>query len=241
MALTDHDTIDGWEVFRDTCVKCSIRPVMGVELSSKFSRTAHILGYRMRRLEPLEDSLSSMRDSRRRRNERMLELLTDLGLGLSMKDVESEAGGSIVARPHFASALVKKGYVSDAQSAFSKYLGRGALAYAARDGLSPADCVSVVKDAGGLPVLAHPSLTGFSAGELGEFLEDLKSHGLWGLECISSHCSPEDAYEFLAIAGEHGLFPTAGSDFHGSIRPNATLGVQVSDNFLPWARLGVSL
>jgi predicted metal-dependent phosphoesterase TrpH len=241
MALTDHDTIDGWEVFKETCAKHSIRPVMGVELSSKFSRTVHVLGYRMSRLGPFEEVLASMRDCRGRRNERMLELLRELGLDISMEDIEAESGGSIVARPHFASALVRKGYAPDSPSAFSKYLRRGAPAYAARDGLSPSECVAAIRDAGGLPVLAHPSLIGYDDAELGAFLEDLKRSGLWGLECISSHCSPEEAYRFLAIADEHGLFPTAGSDFHGSIRPSATLGVQVSDDFLPWARLGISL
>jgi hypothetical protein len=89
--------------------------------------------------------------------------------------------------------------------------------------------------------LAHPWLTGLDIPGLDELLQMLKSYGLWGLECISSHCKPEMAYEYLAIAGKHLLFPTAGSDFHGSSRPNATLGVQVTDDFLPWARLGISL
>jgi predicted metal-dependent phosphoesterase TrpH len=100
--------------------------------------------------------------------------------------------------------------------------------------------VSVIRESGGLPVLAHPSLTGLDSEGLGDLLEELKRYGLWGLECISSHCSSQECYEYLTLAEKHSLFPTAGSDFHGSIRPNARLGVQVSDDFLPWARLGVT-
>jgi predicted metal-dependent phosphoesterase TrpH len=194
----------------------------------------------MDRIEPLEDALSVMRAHRTDRNERILGRLVDMGLDINMKDIESEASGRVVARPHFASALVKKRYARDTSDAFARYLSRGAPAYVAREGLSPAECVSVIRETGGLPVLAHPSLIGLDADGLGDFLEDLKQFGLWGLECISSHCSSQEAYGFLSIAEKHDLFPTAGSDFHGSIRPNASLGVQVSDDFLPWARLGVA-
>jgi predicted metal-dependent phosphoesterase TrpH len=106
--------------------------------------------------------------------------------------------------------------------------------------LTPADCIAVIKSSGGLPVLAHPSLTGLDEEGLGALILSLKPHGLWGMECISSHCSSGQALEYLAIAEKYSLYPTAGSDFHGSVRPNAALGVQVTDDFLPWARLGIN-
>jgi predicted metal-dependent phosphoesterase TrpH len=150
-----------------------------------------------------------------------------------------KSGGRIIARPHFARVLVEKGYASDSQDAFKRYLARGGAAYVQREGLSPEQCVNVIRDSGGLPVLAHPSLTGLETDVLRDFLGVLKSFGLWGLECISSHCSSEMAYEYLSLAEKCSLFPTAGSDFHGSSRPNVALGVRVSDDFLPWARLGL--
>jgi predicted metal-dependent phosphoesterase TrpH len=193
----------------------------------------------MERLEPLEETLEWVRARRDERNIKILERLKNLGLPLTMDDIRGESGGRVVGRPHFAKALVAKGIVKDYASAFSEYLGRGAAAYAAREGLSPGDCIGVIREARGLPVLAHPSLIGLEGEPLDELIDSLKSRGLWGLECISSHCSSEKAYEYLAKAEKHSLFPTAGSDFHGTARPNAKLGVQVSDNFLPWARLGV--
>jgi predicted metal-dependent phosphoesterase TrpH len=211
-----------------------------VELSSKYDRTVHVLGYRMGRFEPLEEALKWIRARRDERNVKITERLKELGLSVTMDDVIKESGGLVIGRPHFAKVLIAKGFVSDYPSAFSEYLARGAAAYVAREGLSPEECVGVIKEAHGLPVLAHPSLTGLKGDEFGELLDGLKAKGLWGLECISSHCSSESAYEYLAIAEKHSLFPTAGSDFHGQSRPNAKLGVQVSDDFLPWARLGVT-
>jgi predicted metal-dependent phosphoesterase TrpH len=240
MALTDHDTLDGWKDFKRGCGAFSISPVPGVELSAMSGRTVHILGYRMERPEPLENALEWVRDRRNARNGMMISRLRENGLEITLDDVKREAGGRVIARPHFARALVAKGYVPDIPSAFTRYIDRGGAAYVPREGLSPEDCVRTIREAGGLPVLAHPSLTGLDAEGLGELLDMLKGRGLWGLECISSHCSSEAAYGYLSIADKYSLFPTAGSDFHGSNRPQAELGVQVSDDFLPWARLGVN-
>jgi predicted metal-dependent phosphoesterase TrpH len=239
LALTDHDTLDGWDEFRSCCEGHSIRPVSGVELSSKYDVTVHILGYRIESFEPLNETLEWVRERRAYRNERIAERLRSLGLSVTMEDVREKSGGGVIARPHFAWVLVEKGYASDNQDAFNRYLARGGAAYVPREGLSPEDCVNAIRDSGGLPVLAHPSLTGLDSGALRDLLGVLKSCGLWGLECLTSHCSSEMAYEYLALAEECSLFPTAGSDFHGSVRPNVTLGVQVPDDFLPWARLGV--
>jgi predicted metal-dependent phosphoesterase TrpH len=240
MALTDHDTLDGLKDFKRECGAFSISPVAGIELSAMSDRTVHILGYRMERPERIENALAWVRDRRDARNARMISLLCENGLEITLDDVKREAGGRVFARPHIARALVAKGYVPDIPSAFARYIGRGGVAHVPREGLSPEDCVRTIREAGGLPVLAHPSLTGLDAEGLGELLETLKEHGLWGLECISSHCSSEAAYGYLSIAAKYSLFPTAGSDFHGSVRPQVKLGVQVSDDFLPWARLGVN-
>ncbi|MDR0649726.1 MAG: PHP domain-containing protein [Synergistaceae bacterium] len=241
LALTDHDNIDGAEPFRRACERRSIRSISGVELSSKSPFTAHILGYRLRKPEALKDALEWVIARRNDRNRLMCERLAQQGIAVGIDELAGEAKGRVVARPHFASLLVRKGYAADFRDAFSMYLAKGASAYVPREAYSPSDCVRIIREAGGLPVLAHPSLTGLDANDLGDFLEDLKSAGLWGLECMSSHCSSEQAFSFLRMAEGHALFPTAGSDFHGRNRPGITLGVQVSETFLPWARLGVSL
>ncbi|MCL2684521.1 MAG: PHP domain-containing protein, partial [Synergistaceae bacterium] len=236
LALTDHDTLDGWEEFRRLCTEHSIRPLSGVELSAKYDRTVHILGYRIKDIVVMNETLRWVRCRRAARNEIIISRLRELGLSVTMEDV-SKYAGEVIARPHFAQAVVAMGYVRDYQEAFDKYLARGAAAYAARESLSPVDCVTVIRSAGGLPVLAHPSLTGLDDERFEELILSLKNHGMWGLECLSSHCSSEKVLEYLALADKYSLFPTAGSDFHGSVRPAVSMGVQVTDDFLPWARL----
>lgn len=240
LALTDHDTIDGLDVFCNACEKYSIRPITGIELSAASKEVVHILGYRIKNLRILRESLDWILRCRRIRNERICQCLNDLGMTVSMEDVEKEAGGGVIARPHFARVMVRKGYSPDMRNAFSMYLADGAPAYVPRNGYSPSECVRIIIEAGGLPVLAHPSLTGFDSDGMDCLLKGLKEAGLWGLECISSHCSAEEALYYLRMAERHALFPTAGSDFHGANRPNAILGIQVSESFLPWARLGIS-
>jgi predicted metal-dependent phosphoesterase TrpH len=241
MALTDHDTIDGLDEFVGECHKLGVRPIKGVELSASAPITIHILGYRLSLDEPLREALSWVVERRNARNLEMCAKLRDLGIAVTQDDINGEAGGQVVARPHFASWLVKKGIVRDRSEAFEKYLARGALAYVPREAYSPGDCARIIIESGGLPVLAHPSLTGLDSNALGDLLEDLKAYGLWGLECVSSHCSAEETYGYLGIAERHSLFPTGGSDFHGNNRPGVTLGIQVSEDFLPWARLGVTI
>ena len=241
MALTDHDTIDGLEAFMSGCRASGIAGICGIELSAKAEHpmTVHILGYRLRHLEAVEDAMSWIVDRRNARNRKMCAHLRDLGMEIEVEDVESEAGGRVVARPHFATVMIRKGYVPDRATAFSKYLAKGGLAYEPRESYSPDQCISIIRDAGGLSVLAHPDTTHLEGEGMDELLSELKDSGLWGMECISSHFSAEKSLEYLTIASRHGLYATAGSDFHGGNRPHVLMGVQVREDFLPWARLGV--
>lgn len=241
LSLTDHDTLEGIPELLSQCRKYAVSPLPGIELSSEYHVTVHILGYRMKRLDRVEDALKRVLEYRNDRNRSIIEKFKTLGLDIDMSDVEEEARGRVIARPHFARVLVRKGYVPDGASAFSKFLGKGAPAYVSCRGYSPAECVRIIKEADGLPVLAHPSLTRLDRKDLVALLSGLKSHGLWGMECLSSHCTAEESLGFLKLASELSLCPTAGSDFHGANRPGATLGIQVGEDFLPWARLDVML
>ncbi len=241
LAITDHDTLDGVDAFVTHCQECGVRPVTGIELTAKSPFTAHILGYRILRPYLLREALSWILSRRHERNEQLCRRLRELGVEIDMAEVLAVASGGVPGRPHFAAVLLKKGYVGSAREAFSKYLARGGDAYVPREAYAPEECVRLIQESGGLPVFAHPSLTGLEDGALVEFLQRLRACGLWGLECITTHCSTQETYRYLTIAERVGLFPTAGSDFHGTRRPSACLGVQVSEQFLPWARLGVRL
>ena len=97
--------------------------------------------------------------------------------------------------------------------------------------------MSLIREAGGLPVLAHPRQTTPDLDDLPPILKRLKDAGLWGLECWSQGNLRTDVYRLLGIASDAGLFPTAGSDFHGSGHASASVGVAVREDILPWGRL----
>ncbi len=239
IALTDHDTAAGLEEFAAACRKRNVRGIPGIELSAEYGSTLHILGYRIDTgKDGIEKNLEKIQLGRSVRNAEICTRLRKLGADISLEEVERQAGGGIVGRPHFAEVLVKKGYAPDTGAAFLKYLERGAPAYVERYRPSPSECMDIIRRSGGLAVLAHPEQTTSDAGELKLLLGELKEEGLWGMECKTSKQTAGQQFQYLSLAEEFSLFPTAGSDFHGSDHP---MGISVPDDFLPWARLGVIL
>ncbi|MCL2009535.1 MAG: PHP domain-containing protein [Synergistaceae bacterium] len=235
--LTDHDTIDGVGEFLALCRKASIKGVAGVELSASYMGVLHILGYRFDTANSgLLSALEKNRNAREARNILIFEKLRELGFDVRLEEAAAYANG-VVGRPHIARLLWNKGYVSNLKTAFDKYLKRGAAAYVPRLLLQPEECVGLIREAGGLPVLAHPRQTTPDLDDLPPVLRKLKDAGLWGLECRSQGNSPSDVYRLLEIAANFELFPTAGSDFHGGGHANVAVGVIVEEDTLPWGRL----
>lgn len=241
VALTDHDTIDGVQNFFAACAKTSVKPIAGIELSADAPYTTHILGYRIKDLHTMKQAMDHIVSKRDERNLKIIEKLNALGMDITIEDVRAEAGEKIVARPHFAAAMLKKGFIKTSREAFDRYLAKGCPAYAARELYDPRRCIELIIECGGLPALAHPSQTRLVGIDLDDLISELKSFGLWGLECYSSHNTGEQTFVYLSAAAKHSLFATAGSDFHGINRPSVSLGVAIPEDMLPWARLGVCL
>jgi predicted metal-dependent phosphoesterase TrpH len=242
LSLTDHDTLDGLPEFDRACRRYGIKGIRGIELSAQYPSTLHILGYRIdENALFLEKELVRILQHRDFRNQEILTRLSDLGMPVSYTELQNEAGGNVIARPHFARIMVRKGYVKDIHTAFQNYLSRGAAAYAERVRLTPDECINAIRRSGGLPVLAHPGQTTKDKDKLFSLLTDLKEKGLWGLECIYPGHSPRDILDYLKMASALSLYPTAGSDFHGTNRQGIDMGMVVRDDLLPWARLCVSL
>ena len=158
IALTDHDTTDGVPRFTAAAVSTSIRAIAGVEISADVkSGTMHMLGYM---IDPdnqtLIERLKWLREGREVRNAEILEKLNKLGFGLTWEEVAAFAGEDVVGRPHFAQALLARDLVKDKNEAFDKYLGKGKPAYADRRRMTPENSIQLIREAGGVPVLAHP-------------------------------------------------------------------------------------
>jgi hypothetical protein len=227
ISLTDHDNVDGIGRASEAGKKNGVYVVPGVELSVDFSSEMHICGYFIDISDrKLNASLRSIQEARSKRNPQMIRKLNRCGFNITMREVEKEAGGSQVGRPHFAKVLLNKGHVRSIQEAFDSYLAKGSECYVEKKRLSQEKAIGLISDAGGVAVIAHPKSLGMKTREeyLGIFNE-LKNIGIAGVEAYSSYHSEAENKMFRNLADSLGLFVTGGSDFHGSYRPDIGLGV----------------
>ena len=237
LSLTDHDSVSGVPEFLSSCNKHKIKGISGIELSVKYPGTLHILGYRFDHDKISESSLlKEIQGDRKDRNAAICEKLKNIGMDISLDEISEDAKGDIIGRPHIARFLVKKGYASNISEAFTKYLQKGAVGYVSRFRASPGKCISLIRENGGLPVLAHPWKTSPDIYDIRKLAAELKDFGLWGIECYSNSNKAFHVYEIMKLAEEIGLYATAGSDFHGDIIHDSNMGIMVPDDILPWAR-----
>lgn len=240
LALTDHDTIDGIDEALREAKKVGLEVIAGVEISVDFNHISemHLLGYFLddnhKNLKPL---LKKLKASREERNPKMIKKLNELGFDISLDEVKREARGKVVARPHIASILFKKGYIKNIGEAFDKYISTGKPAYVKRERLSPKEAIEEIIRCGGVPVLAHPIYLYIQLNELDELLYELKGYGLKGIETYYSDNTTYDTENFLKLAIKHNLVPTGGSDFHGDFKPNIKLGKGKGNLHVPFESL----
>ncbi len=226
MALTDHDTTEGVSRFLAACAAEGIAAAPGVEISAEYNPgTMHILGYFMdTENEALKDALINIRDGRRIRNLKIVEQLRALGCDLTFEECAAEAGGDVVGRPHIALVLEKKGFVKNKDEAFEKYLAKGKPGYVPRFRMLPADSVSLIQQAGGVAVLAHPFTLQLKPDALRQTVADLVTAGLGGMEVFYSEHSDTQTRLYQEVTTAFGLIATGGSDYHGRITPDIKLG-----------------
>ena len=226
VALTDHDTTDGLARFLDAASKSDVRGIAGIEISAEHHPGAmHILGYFLDyRHAALQKKLDQLRAGRSQRNQQILEKLCALGLELTWDEVHALAGGEVVGRPHFAQAMIARGHVKDKDEAFARFLARGRPAYAERFRLSPVDSIHMLREAGGVPVLAHPCSLKLGQKQLRTLLLELREAGLEGVEVYHSEHNPRQTQLYHRLAVDCGMAVSGGSDFHGSLMPDIKLG-----------------
>ena len=227
IALTDHDTLSGLEEASGEAARIGVELIPGVEISAENDPgTLHMLGYFVDTSDAeLVETLSWLRGGRDDRNHIILSKLAELGCPLEWDEVASFAGGESMGRPHIASAMVNRGYVSSFNDAFDRYLGKGAAAYTDRDKMTPEIAIKCIRSAGGLPVLAHPQTLSLSDDELSDLLSRLTSMGLAGVEVYYYSHSEEETALYSSLARKYGLIVTGGSDFHGPGMIETRLGV----------------
>ncbi|MEW6266516.1 MAG: PHP domain-containing protein [Thermodesulfobacteriota bacterium] len=239
LAITDHDTLAGLPEALSRAREIGLEVVSGVEISAEFKPgTMHVLGYDFDYLHPeLTAGLKTLQESRRTRNPNIAAKLAALNKPVTMAEVEAQAGGGQVGRPHFAKVMVAKGYVSGIDEAFNKFLAKDGPAYVDKFRFTPSQAVALIREAGGAPVLAHPFTLNLADGQLAELLDELMAAGLVGLEAYYSKHTAELTRAYVALAGKMGLALTGGSDFHGDGLAGIDLGRGAGNLNLPYSLL----
>lgn len=222
LALTDHDTWQGWEEASEAVTATGVMLLRGAELSTIAERmSVHLLSYLH---DPHDEALlsetSQARTSRLGRARQMVERInTDYELTWSQVAAHVVEGAT-VGRPHIADALVTAGHVADRAAAFDTILGKDSPYYVAYYAPTTVQAVAMVRAAGGVPVMAHPRARSRGRTVSIAGIEELVAAGLGGLEVDHRDHSPSDRQELRELAKRHGLFITGGSDYHGSGKPN---------------------
>jgi 3',5'-nucleoside bisphosphate phosphatase len=227
LGITDHDTFSGYDQALPLAGKAALELVCGIELSTKLhGHSVHQLGYFLNSflnpvgLDVFRGWIGDLQASRRDRNVRLVARLRELGLDITLQEVQARGGG-MTGRPHFAQLLIEKGYVSNLQQAFDEYLDESAKGYVTRREPEFAETVGHIRGAGGIASLAHPVRL---REDLEAILPELCAAGLNAIEAYHSDHSPAQTERYLQLAAQHGLLVTGGSDFHGAVKPEIHLG-----------------
>lgn len=226
LAVTDHDTLDGVAEAVRAGKELGVRVLPGIELSAKEYHTFHILGYGVAPDAPaLAELCRRMRNKREERKGLLLDFLQEKGMELTAAEVEENAGGDIIGRPHFAQAMVRRGYVTTNREAFDRYLDTEEYHERIAYGKPPVrECIGAIRAAGGRASLAHPYQIGIEDGELDRLAAELAGYGLEAIECYYPRHTPEQEAFYLSLAQKYHLHVTGGSDFHGEkVKPGIEL------------------
>lgn len=221
IAVVDHDTVEGIEPCLEAGRSLGIEVIAGIEFTSEYeSQEIHILGYFIDyHNRALLEKLELLKEYRVQRIYKMAEKLKDMGLALNPQSVFELSVKGTVGRLHFARAMVKEGLIASTYEAFAKYIGDKCPAYVLGFRLSPSDVIKLIKDAGGIPVLAHP----YTLNNNGLILT-LIENGIMGLEVYYSEHSKSQTDTYLEMAKKYNLLVTGGSDCHGEAKAEIKMG-----------------
>jgi 3',5'-nucleoside bisphosphate phosphatase len=233
VALTDHDTFDGFDEAAAEGERLGLGVVRGMELScSRQGSSVHVLAYGADPASPeLAAEMARVRDGRLGRLAGVVRKLAKLGVPVSEAEVMAQVGNSpSVGRPHIADALIEAGHVRDRQEAFDRFLADGGPAHVHRYTIEVDRGIDLVHEAGGLAVIAHPWGRGRERLLPASVLQGLvRDHELDGLEVDHQDHDSEIRRRLRALAENLGLLATGSSDYHGTGKLDHDLGCNTTD------------
>ena len=229
LGITDHDTLEGIKNVPKNIKNLKIIP--GIELTAKVPKgRMHILGYNIDiNNEELNDKMSWLKDKSTNSVISLIEQLKkDYKIYFTHEEIKVLINANHnLGRPDLARLLIKKGYVKTVQEAFDKYL------IAAYDktrkinkNLKPEECIKLILNSGGIPVLAHPHSLELDNKQLEILIRKMIKQGLKGIEVYHSDHTKEKEEFYLYLANKYKLLISGGSDYHGPItKPDIFLGL----------------
>jgi len=236
ISITDHDTAAGTDEAMKRGREKGVEVITGIEISSWHGDTSmHILGYRFNHDdEQFNSRLHLLQNGREVRNVRIIENLNRLGIKVDIDELLQYSEYGQTGRPHIARLLVDRGMTKSIDLAFKHYLRRGAAAYAERFRFSARDAVAMIRDAGGIAVLAHPTTLDPSLRSIPALLKDLQKVGLEGVEVYYPAHSPKAVKALLKVVADLDLLITGGSDFHGMNRAGYDVSEWLTKTHIPY-------
>ena len=228
IALTDHDTAAGLKEAERAALSLGIRFIPGIELEIAWNSSSdfHLLGLGLKNISHgFTAAVESIAQSREERNIEIVEKMKKAGIDVTYDDIRALSGYTkaqrpegkykhSIGRPHFASFLVKKRLVKNREQAFLKYLARGKPFYIPKERMEFDKAVEIIKESGGIAVLAHPMSLYTGWGKLPDLILSLKDRGLDGIEAWHPQAKVSSCQRLEDLGKKLELIITAGSDFH---------------------------
>lgn len=227
LAITDHDSVAGVLALREQSDDFAINLIEGVEISAGWGKhTLHIIGLN---IDPEHPGLSSfLKLQQQKRHTRALEMahkMQKAGVEQAVADVEVMLQEqNMVCRTHLAQYLLDNGVVNNFGNAFKKYLAKGGKAFVKDDWFELEDAIAIIKQAGGVPVLAHPTRYKMGSNQLHELIQSFQKMGGEGIEVCYPNIHPGKKNLLANWAQKYNLLGSQGSDFHSPDKPWALLG-----------------
>ena len=217
LALTDHDDIRGLAEARHAAAQQNIHLINGVEISVSWKkRTLHIVGLNINPDdEVLKSALADVRAGRIERAQKMSQGLEKAGIYGAFEAASEYAEDSILTRMHFARFLVEKNHAKDTKSVFKKFLVKGKPGYVEHEWMSLESAVGLIKNSGGVAVLAHPGRYEIKRTSMLLLLEEFRALGGEAIEVVTGSHTPAQYVEYAKYAQLFGLKASQGSDYHG--------------------------
>lgn len=226
IALCDHNTVDGLPDFMKAAEYSKVIAVNGIEISTEYNGTElHILGLFLPedRFEEISNMMSRIKIFKEESNAKLVNNLRADGYLVDYEEIKSKNNGAYINRAHIAAELIEKGYFSDRKDAFDTVLSPDGGYYVPPERFKALETIRYLASIGAVPVWAHPFLD-INSEEIDAFLPIAKAHGLAGMETRYSLYDEETQKTAEILAKKHGIKQSAGSDFHGSNKPDILLG-----------------